>query len=139
LIKAPKFYFRDSGIFHALSGIETYDQLLGNRYLGTSWEGYVIEQIRRSMGERWQMFFYRTHTGAEADLVLKSPINTIYSIEIKLSLSTKVSRGFFHSNDDIKPQQQFVIVADTDTFPRADGTLICSLMYFLNTILPSLK
>jgi uncharacterized protein len=138
LVKSPKFYYRDSGIFHALSGINSHEQLLNNRHLGASWEGYVVEQIRRSAPERWQFFFYRTHTGAEADLVLQSPIGNLYVLEIKLSLSASISKGFFQSIEDLKPKQQFIIVAQGETFPRADGTLVCSLMDFLTTIQPTL-
>ncbi|NUQ24899.1 MAG: ATP-binding protein [Saprospiraceae bacterium] len=131
LVKAPKFYFRDSGIFHALSGINTYEQLLDNRARGASWEGYAIEQIRRAAPERWQFFFYRAHTGAEADLVLQSATGDIYLAEIKLSLSTGVTRGFFHSGQDLQPKGKFVIIPEGDAFPRADGTLVCGLEEFL--------
>ena len=57
LVKAPKIYFRDSGILHQLSGIADFEALLGNQLLGASWEGYVIEQIRRVAGEGWQFYF----------------------------------------------------------------------------------
>lgn len=138
LVKSPKFYMRDSGILHALLGIHTYAQLLDNRVLGASWEGYVIEQIRRVAVDTWQFFFYRTHTGAEADLVLVSPIGNLYLIEIKLSLSANISKGFFQSVEDLKPKQQFVIIAKGETFPRADGTIVCSLWDFLQQIFPLL-
>ena len=34
LIKKPKVYVRDPGLLHALLGIRSYDQLLGNRVVG---------------------------------------------------------------------------------------------------------
>jgi predicted AAA+ superfamily ATPase len=45
LVKAPKVYVRDSGILHALLGIQTLDDLNGHPVAGMSWEGFVIEQI----------------------------------------------------------------------------------------------
>ncbi len=42
LVKAPKTYLRDSGMCHALLGIETLDDLLGHPVAGGSWEGFVI-------------------------------------------------------------------------------------------------
>jgi uncharacterized protein len=44
LVKSPKVFFRDSGLFHALLEIVTFDQLVGHPALGRSWEGFVIEQ-----------------------------------------------------------------------------------------------
>ncbi len=40
-VKAPKTYLRDSGICHALLGIETCDDLLGQPVVGGSWEGQL--------------------------------------------------------------------------------------------------
>ncbi len=48
LVKAPKLYFRDSGLFHQLANIKNLDALYGHIMIGASWEGYVIEQIKRA-------------------------------------------------------------------------------------------
>ncbi len=45
LVKSPKTYIRDSGLTHALLGIETLDDLLGHPVAGPSWEGFVIESL----------------------------------------------------------------------------------------------
>ncbi|MEZ4829370.1 MAG: DUF4143 domain-containing protein [Bacteroidia bacterium] len=116
----------------------SYEQLLNHRALGASWEGYVIEQIRRTIPERWQLFFYRTHAGAEADLVMLSPSGKRYLVEIKRALSAPVSRGFFQVKEDLQPEGQFVIVPEGEAFPRSDGTIVCGLMEFLEVILPGL-
>jgi len=44
-VKVPKIYFRDSGLFHCLSGIRTQVDLLTNPKLGAAWEGYVVEAL----------------------------------------------------------------------------------------------
>ena len=73
MVKAPKIYIRDSGILHYLLGITQERHLHESPQRGNSWEGYLIEQIvsleqlRRSGS---QFFFYRTHAGAEMDLVI---------------------------------------------------------------------
>ena len=73
LVKAPKIYIRDSGILHYLLGITRERHLHESPQRGNSWEGYLIEQIvsleqlRRSGS---QFFFYRTHAGAEMDLII---------------------------------------------------------------------
>ncbi len=138
LVKSPKFYVRDSGILHTLLGIHSYEQLLDNRILGASWEGYVIEQIRRISFEGWQFFFYRTQTGAEADLLLQSSKGNLYLIEIKFSMMANISKGFFQSAEDLMPKQKYVIVAKGELYPRADGTIVCNLSDFLKEIFPAL-
>lgn len=45
LRKAPRYYFRDSGLLHALLGLKGYDDVSSHPALGTSWEGFGIEQI----------------------------------------------------------------------------------------------
>ena len=73
LVKSPKLYIRDSGILHRLSNIHSTNAILDNILAGASWEGYVIEQIRRAIFNRCEYFFYRTQKGAETDLLLIAP------------------------------------------------------------------
>ena len=42
-VKAPKVYVRDSGVLHALLGIQSERDLLTHPKLGLSWEGFAIE------------------------------------------------------------------------------------------------
>lgn len=70
LVKSPKIYIRDSGLLHYLNGIESKDDLFNNPILGNSWEGFVINQIQSVIGTKAETSFYRTHQGAECDLVI---------------------------------------------------------------------
>ncbi len=45
LVKTPKVYVRDNGLTHTLLNISNYNDLLGHPIIGTSWEGFVIENI----------------------------------------------------------------------------------------------
>ena len=45
MVKSPKIYIRDTGLLHALAGIETMEELEGYPGKGNSWEGFVIQQI----------------------------------------------------------------------------------------------
>ncbi|MFH1824995.1 MAG: ATP-binding protein, partial [Candidatus Firestonebacteria bacterium] len=49
IIKRPKIYIRDSGIFHSLMSIESKKQLFSHNKLGASWEGFALECIARSL------------------------------------------------------------------------------------------
>jgi len=46
-VKAPKVYFRDSGLLHALMGAATLPELLAHPRCGASWEGFALEQVLR--------------------------------------------------------------------------------------------
>lgn len=131
LIKSPKIYFRDTGILHQLANISNFEDLQGNPLLGASWEGYVIEQIRRVTENNWQYYFYRTVVGAEVDLMLISPNGRIVCIEIKYSLSPTLSKGFYQSVEDLKPHFQYVIVPSGESYFLNDKLKVCGLSTFL--------
>ena len=87
LVKAPKLYWRDSGLAHALLNLAPDSDLWAQPWVGASWEGWVIEQIlacRRARGESLEPFFFRTQDGLEADLLLESGRQREV-IEIKLT------------------------------------------------------
>ena len=89
LVKAPKVYVRDSGIVHALLNIGDYEGLLGHPVSGTSWEGFVIENLIAAAPMRTEPLFYRTAAGAEVDLLLEIPKHGLWAIEIKRGLSAR--------------------------------------------------
>lgn len=132
LVKSPKLFIRDSGLLHRLSDINSIDQLRGNMLLGESWEGFVLEQILQLLPDRVLPFFYRTHDGAEVDLVLVKQDKVAVAIEIKYGRSQRPSRGFYESLKDLKPKKSFVITYAGDTYPLAKNVLSCSFKTFMN-------
>ena len=117
LVKAPKVYVRDSGICHALLGIETLDTLLGHPVVGGSWEGFVVETIVGALPRRASWGYYRTAGGAEIDLVIDMGAGEIWAIEIKRSTAPSVSKGFHSACEDLKPKRKLVVHAGDDRFP----------------------
>lgn len=98
----------------------------------------MIEQIRRVVGGDWKFYFYRTHKGAESDLVLITPDGKKICIEIKRSASGTVSRGFYETLSDLQPGHRFVIIPGGDTYPKEHDIWVCSLDEFLKTQLPDI-
>jgi predicted AAA+ superfamily ATPase len=133
LIKAHKFYIRDSGMLHHLLRIFDIENLRGNPAIGASWEGYVIEQIIREAPEFTDFYFYRTQHGAEVDLLLITPSGKRVAIEIKFSNSPVISKGFYISIEDLKADLSYVITPGGEGFSRSDGVRICPLSDFLET------
>lgn len=102
LVKRPKVYLRDSGLLHALLGIESMEDLLGHPVAGASWEGFVLEQVLGSVPAAWKPTFFRTSGGAELDLVLERPRRKRpVGIEIKLSTAPVPSKGFWSALADL--------------------------------------
>ena len=113
LVKAPKVYVRDSGICHALLGIETMDHLLGHPAVAGSWEGFVIENIIGALPGRATWGFYRSAGGAEVDLVVESGKGELWAIAIKRGSAPQVTKGFYSACDDLQPDRRFVVHGGT--------------------------
>ena len=127
LVKSPRVYVRDSGLLHALIGIEDIVQLSGHPIIGASWEGFVIETLLAATPTTTTAHFYRTAAGAEIDLVLAHRDGTLWSIEIKRSLSAKLTKGARQALADLKPARAFVVHAGDDSFPIADNVEAVSI------------
>ena len=121
LIKAPKTYVRDSGLAHALLGLDTLDDVLGHPVAGASWEGHVVANLLRAVPARTEASFYRTATGVEIDLVLDLPGERRWAIEIERSSAPALTRGFHVALDDLNPDAAFVVYAGNERYPKADG------------------
>ena len=91
LVKAPKLYIRDSGLFHALHTIATPLQLESHPKLGASWEGFAMEQAIRLTGVA-HPHFWRTHTGAELDLVWQAH-GALWGMEFKYQDAPRMTRS----------------------------------------------
>jgi uncharacterized protein len=131
LVRSPKIYLRDTGLMHRLIGIKDFEQLQGSQWLGHSWETYVIEEIIRVGGKTFEYSFFRTQGGAEVDLVLRGSTGKLTIIEIKYSSNTAPSKGFYVVNEDLKPDFQYIIVPEGDTYMRSPTIKTCSLIWFL--------
>ena len=122
LIKSPKIYVRDSGLVHALLGIEKREDLLGHPVVGGSWEGFVVESLLAHLPESGDAHFFRTVAGAEIDLVLSLDKNEKWVIEIKHADAPKLTRGFHEACCDLQPTRRFVVYPGKVRFPINEET-----------------
>ncbi|MBK6511224.1 MAG: ATP-binding protein [Haliea sp.] len=122
LVKSPKTYIRDTGLTHALLGIETLDDLLAHPVAGPSWEGFVIESLLAVAPISTRASFYRTSAGAEVDLILEmGASHGTWAIEVKRTRAPKVEKGFRIAIDDIKPNRAFVVYGGEDGYSLGSG------------------
>lgn len=120
LVKSPKVYVRDSGLVHALLGLETPEALLGHPVVGGSWEGFCIENLISAAPPGSEPYFYRSSGGAELDLVLAMPGGAIWAIEIKRTTTPRVTRGFHIAVEDVGAMQRILVYAGDKEVPISD-------------------
>ncbi len=115
-VKAPKIYFRDSGLLHYLSGIVTAEDLAVHPRLGASWEGFAIEEVIHRMGARAEeCFFWRTHTGAELDLLIVRGMSRV-GFEFKRSPSPGVTPSMKIALADLRLTRLFVVHSGAEKY-----------------------
>ena len=138
MVKAPKIYIRDTGLLHFSNNVLKQINLQGHPIVGASWEGYVIEEICKLLPNKIRPYFYRTHHGAEVDLVLVNGIKPVACIEIKHSLSPVLKEGFYNCIQELETNNNFVIYSGTEKYKKDKNVLVLSLLDFLNNYLPKL-
>lgn len=121
-VKAPKIYFRDSGIFHQLMGIHSEAELSRHPKLGASWEGYAIEECIRHF-QPDHAYFWGTHNGAELDLFLLKDGKRI-GVECKMQDGPKLTRSMKTAMQDLKLHELHVIYPGSKTYPLGEGITV---------------
>jgi predicted AAA+ superfamily ATPase len=121
LVKSPRLYVRDSGLVHALLGVEELDALLAHPVVGASWEGFAIENLLAAAPEGTTAHYYRTAGGAEIDLLLELPRGGRWAVEVKRSTAPAATRGFHEACADVRPKRRFVVYPGTESFTLAAG------------------
>ncbi|MFH1412254.1 MAG: ATP-binding protein [Candidatus Omnitrophota bacterium] len=98
-VKSPKIYLRDTGILNFLLGLKTETEAFRHPGCGSSWEGFVIEEILRSV-EPDNIYFWATHNGAEVDLVFAKG-GKMYGVEIKRADAPKITPSIRIALEDL--------------------------------------
>jgi predicted AAA+ superfamily ATPase len=130
LVKSPKVYIRDTGILHHLLRINSMNDLLSHPVLGSSWEGFVIENIMNTFTD-FDYFFYRTAAGAEIDLIMKKG-EILIAVECKTSTSPKPGKGLWQAMEDVNPNQTYIIAPVNEIYSLDEKIKVIGLMAFLN-------
>jgi uncharacterized protein len=119
LVKSPKIYFRDCGIFHALQGIDSPSALSTHPKLGASWEGFVLEEIWRN----WNLhdgWFYGVHSGSELDLFFLEGGRRI-GVEVKRADAPKLTRSMQIAFHDLRLDELRIVYPGERAYELADN------------------
>lgn len=133
LVRTPKVYVRDSGLVHALLGLQDLDSILSHPVAGSSWEGLVIEQLITAAPHA-RASFYRTSHGAEADLVLEFKSGQTWVIEVKRSSAPTLSKGFYLAGADVGAARRLLVAPVAQPFPLKEGVEVVNPLMAVNLV-----
>jgi len=118
LVKTPKIYFRDSGLFHTLCGIPSAAELLTHPKLGASWEGFALEEIIQAR-QPDQTWFYAVHSGSELDLLMEVSGKRI-GVEFKRADAPTATRSMHLAITDLGLDELWVVYPGTRVYALDD-------------------
>ena len=126
-VKAPKLYFRDTGILHALLNLPNAPSLRGHPRVGASWEGFALEQVAQlHNADAGECYFWATHTQAELDLLIVRGAEKL-AFEFKYSSAPKATRSM-HSAIEALDLDQITIVCPTESaYPLTEKVRVAGL------------
>jgi predicted AAA+ superfamily ATPase len=109
LVKRPKIYIRDSGIFHNLASIKSHRDLLAYHKLGASWEGFALEQVSKSIGKKdSELYFWKIHSGAEVDLFWQEHGKN-WAMEFKFTDAPKLTRSMTSALEQLQLEHLWIV------------------------------
>ena len=127
LVKSPKIYLRDSGIFHALQSIDTMKELKTNPKLGASWEGFALEELVSTLGKREsEVFFYGAHSGVEIDLYWQDKGKKL-GAEFKYMDAPRTTKSMHQAIADLDLDELWVIYPGDRKYRLTDKILVLPL------------
>ncbi|MBI4686893.1 MAG: ATP-binding protein [Nitrospirae bacterium] len=121
LVKSHKLYFRDTGLLHYLLNIPSIEALRTSPYRGFSFEGLVIEQLKRKYTQessgRADFYFYRTSHGDEIDFLVHDGKGLdAYEIKTSTTIDASVLTGFKRSLDQLGLKKGTVVYFGGEDF-----------------------
>jgi uncharacterized protein len=134
-VKAPKVYIRDSGLLHALLGINSFAALEGHPKLGASWEGFALEQVLAITGER-DAYFWTTQGLAELDLLVF--ING-RRIGFKYADAPGITKSLAIARNDLQLEHVFILHPGNRSYPLDSWIDAVALRELPDVLLPLLK
>ena len=118
-VKAPKIYFRDSGLLHSLLGIGDLAALGRHPKSGASWEGFALDQVLR-IARPDEAYFWATHAGAELDLLMVKNGRRV-GVEFKRADAPQMTASMRIALNDLSLDALYVVYPGTRRYRLAQG------------------
>jgi predicted AAA+ superfamily ATPase len=116
-VKAPKVYFRDSGLLHAFLDLGSGGAVEGHPKVGASWEGFALDAVVTQLGALpEECHFWAAHSGAELDLlVVRGKVRR--GFEFKRTTAPATTRSMHVAFEDLRLSRIDVVHAGSRSFP----------------------
>ncbi len=121
-VKAPKIYFRDTGLLHSLLAVPDYHSLTGHPRLGASWEGFALEQVLQVVRPP-EAYFWSTHSGAEVDLFFFHG-GKRYGVEFKFNEAPKITKSMHAAVKYLALDHLWVVYPGKEEYPVTDQIMV---------------
>jgi uncharacterized protein len=127
LVKRPKLYFRDSGIINTFLSTVDNTQLMRHPKLGSSWEGFALEQAIQYLNlKEEEVFFWAVHTGAEIDMVFKKN-GRLWGIECKYHDAPKMTKSIISAQSELSLEHVWIIYPGKKSYQLNKHTSVIPL------------
>ncbi len=130
-VKAPKIYFRDTGLLHELLGLADPAALARHPRYGASWEGFALDQVLR-IAQPDEAYFWATHSGAELDLLMFKDGRRV-GVEFKRADAPTLTPSMRVAMVDLALDALFVVYPGTRRYQLAERVEAVPL----NALLPA--
>jgi predicted AAA+ superfamily ATPase len=126
-VKAPKIYFRDSGILHHLLGIPDMAAMVVHPKLGASWEGFALEQtIRLSGAGDEDIHFWGVHNQGELNLLIARG-GKLHGFEVKYTDHPSVTASQKLAVDCLGLDRLDIVCPGNSAYPLAEKIHVTGL------------
>ena len=102
--------------------------------IGASFEGYVVEEIAAIVSRRARLYFYRTHSGNEVDLVVIGRDGRMACVEVKAGSAASLTRGSYSALDDLGPEITYVVAQVEEPYPKGERVEVVPLAVALERL-----
>lgn len=126
-VKTPKIYFRDSGIYHTILGVNNKSDILLNPKIGVSWEGFAMEEIIKYYDvDQNDCYFWSSHNESELDLVIFKNGKRI-GFEFKYTSTPKITKSMHIAIDTLGIDELYIIFPGDMNYPLSEKIHVVGL------------
>lgn len=142
IIKVPKVYFLDCGLVCNLTRIRNGEHILNGPLAGPLFENFCIQEALKVMLARGvppRLFFLRTQSGLEVDLLVEGPNGRLCPFEFKLAKTPRremgAAMGRFHEQfEALGPEPGGLVTLSESAGPLSRHANLTPLNDFISRV-----
>lgn len=142
IIKAPKVYFLDCGLVCYLTRLRDGEHILNGPLAGPLFENFCIQEALKVMlaqGAPPRLFYLRTKTGLEVDLLVEGANGRLCPFEFKLSKTPRPAMGgalsrFREEFESLGPEPGSLVTLSEQAGPLTRHTHLLPMEAFISAV-----